>query len=402
MYAKTTKEIAGYVGRTYKFGGDTRLAVENGEAPIFSLPPDPPAGCSKGVEKLWEKELDDNANWRTQLGHNLRQLFALVWGQCTEILQQRLGADEGFASMSTTNDGLLLIKAIKNINYHHQSHKYTPHSIFEAKKRFYIQFQEAKVSTNDYFKQFMNTVKVIGHSGGSVWNDKGIKAIVLKDMKKTSITAMDEAEKKTFENDVKERTLAVAFLLSADRMRFGKLVEDMENSYLQGNNKYPTTIIDAHHLLANWKHDSCLGLKDVIGGEINFLNADREKQFTKAKAKVKEVTCYRCQQPGHLASKCDNERVERVERIVKDEKQATRAQAGTTLLNCTDSDKDEEYTHFQFLNNGKVKGNSEVLHYRLERTVGFHATGFFLTISPPSMCFATRNSSRIFASIPIS
>ena len=254
MFAKTTKEIAGYVGRTYKFGGDTRIAVENGEAPIFDLPPDPPAGSSRGVEKLWEKELDDVAKRRTQLGHNLRQLFALVWGQCTEVLQQRLEAEEEFANMSSTNDGLLLIKAIKNINYHHQSQKYIPHSIFEAKKRFYTQFQGAKMSTNDYFNQFMNTVDVISHSGGSVWNDKGVETVVLSDMNEQDKAKMSAAQLKNLAEEVEQRTLAVAFIRGSDRHRFGKLIEDMENSFLQGTNKYPK---DSHRspssCLANWK-----------------------------------------------------------------------------------------------------------------------------------------------------
>ena len=75
-------------------------------------------------------------------------------------------------------------------------------------------------------------------------------------MNKKNMTEMSDAEQKVFENDVKEKTLAVALILCADRMRFGKLVEDMENNFLQDNNKYPTTVIGAHHLLANWKHDS--------------------------------------------------------------------------------------------------------------------------------------------------
>lgn len=39
QYTKTTKEIAEYVGRTYKYGGDTRLAIENDlTLPTFTPP----------------------------------------------------------------------------------------------------------------------------------------------------------------------------------------------------------------------------------------------------------------------------------------------------------------------------------------------------------------------------
>ena len=83
------------------------------------------------------------------------------------------------------------------------------------------------MSTNDYFNQFMNSVEVVDHSGGNIWNDKGVKELVLADMNRTSKLRMNEMEKKFFKNDVKERGLAVAFILCADRMRFGKLIKDM-------------------------------------------------------------------------------------------------------------------------------------------------------------------------------
>ena len=206
--------------------------------------------------------------------------------------------------------------------------------------------------TNDYFNQFMNSVEVVDHSGGNIWNDKGVKELVLADMNRTSKLRMNEMEKKFFKNDVKERGLAVAFILCADRMRFGKLIEDIENSFLEGNNKYPTTVVGAHHLLANWKHDSRLGLKDVNGGEINFLNADGERKPKMKNNKTKaDIICHRCKQHGHYANECDNERV-------TDDKPTTMAQAGKTLLNHTHFNEDDEYNHFQFITNSELRNES--------------------------------------------
>ena len=41
IFAKTTKEIAVYVGRTYKYGSDAGLAVEKLVLPTIMLPEDP-------------------------------------------------------------------------------------------------------------------------------------------------------------------------------------------------------------------------------------------------------------------------------------------------------------------------------------------------------------------------
>ena len=51
----------------------------------------------------------------------------------------------------------------------------------------------------------------------------------------------------------KEMYLAVAFLLGSGRNPYGRLLEDLQKDYLQGYNKYPTTVTGAYGLLCNWK-----------------------------------------------------------------------------------------------------------------------------------------------------
>ena len=43
--------------------------------------------------------------------------------------------------------------------------------------------------------------------------------------------------------------------MGADRSRFGKIIEDLENSHLLGDDVYPKTINDAYNLLCHWKQD---------------------------------------------------------------------------------------------------------------------------------------------------
>jgi hypothetical protein len=55
---KTTREIAEYVGRTYKYGGDARLAVNSLAMPLITTPADPPENASRSETRIWQKLID--------------------------------------------------------------------------------------------------------------------------------------------------------------------------------------------------------------------------------------------------------------------------------------------------------------------------------------------------------
>jgi hypothetical protein len=123
QYTKTTKEIAEYVGRTYTYGGDARLAVETLTLPTFTIPTDPPEDANRTETRIWEKTVDEHVKQLSYLTENMKTLYSLVWGQCTEIMRQRLEAHESFAGVSSTGDGLGLLKLVKGVAFQFQSQK---------------------------------------------------------------------------------------------------------------------------------------------------------------------------------------------------------------------------------------------------------------------------------------
>ena len=52
IYTRTTKEVAEYVGKTYKYGNDVRLAIESLSPPAIQEPNDPPQGASRTQERM--------------------------------------------------------------------------------------------------------------------------------------------------------------------------------------------------------------------------------------------------------------------------------------------------------------------------------------------------------------
>ena len=46
----------------------------------------------------------------------------------------------------------------------------------------------------------------------------------------------------------------MCFMLGADKYRFGKLIEDLENQHTQGMKAFPSTLSSAFGLINNWKN----------------------------------------------------------------------------------------------------------------------------------------------------
>jgi hypothetical protein len=128
------KDIATYVGRTMNFGGDMRIAIETLEVPVFPIPDDPPANANMAVIELWKDSVKQLGKRLSYLDENTKTLYAIVSGQCTDILQQKLESIEGFTNVWEQGQGLELLKMIKNITYSFQSQKYPGQSLFDAKK----------------------------------------------------------------------------------------------------------------------------------------------------------------------------------------------------------------------------------------------------------------------------
>lgn len=323
IYVKTNKAIAGHVGRTYKYSGDIRSVVDNLTLPTFTEPTDPPADATRTGVRIWEKQVDEYVRRDTELRENIKTLYSLVWGQCTDIMRQKLEALDTFETISTTSNGLDLLKAIKTIVFQFQSQKYLPHALHEAKRRFYMCYQGKFTTTAIYLEQFQNMIDVIQQSGGGIGDDQGIIDSLIAE-RNFDVTTCTAAELEALEKDAQQQYLSVAFILGSDRSRYGRLIENLENDFLQGQNSYPKTVTAAYNLITNWKQDIrnlMRAIGPIVNDGVNFANVAGEDGHTMVQKgngsnnlmkktpppDKSTITCYKCNTKGHYSNECPDE-----------------------------------------------------------------------------------------------
>jgi hypothetical protein len=97
--------------------------------------------------------------------------------------------------------------------------------------------------------------------------------------------------------------VSMIFLAGADKAQFGTLIEDLNNSYLAGNDQlYPVTLDRALTLLSHYQGHQ--------GGEHmdNDKNVSRETSFAQRKPRkaqqLARIRCWNCNEYGHYQSDC--------------------------------------------------------------------------------------------------
>jgi hypothetical protein len=211
--------------------------------------------------------------------------------------------------MKSEYETVELLKRIKDCIFKFSDQKYAPHSLCEAMRKFYTSQQDKNSSAQDYYQKFKNQLEVVEHCGGSIGYHDLIVDDLLQEQELTRSNA-NETQLEEVKTRAKEEYLACAFLHSADRKCYGKLIEDLENDYIQKNNKYPKTLVEAYNLLIHWKQDP-KNLMRILGSTSNgvaFTNVREEQRTTTNGQDNSRITCWNCREMGHYSSSCPNKR----------------------------------------------------------------------------------------------
>jgi hypothetical protein len=284
QYVKTTKQIINWVGREYT--KHTRTLVEAVEvlqldAPIAPVVPDD----GNPVEfELWKMEVRKHQEKEEAFDNFKARLFAVVKGQCSEALEDRLKSHSGWSAAQ--QDGIELLRLIKTITYTYEERCYPSEALLDVKEEFYSLRQGKFEPLQRYYERFMNQVSVMDEIGVTYVDEAQVKVVAAANNRAGNPDDDDRLEGMN-------RTLAARFIRGANK-KADAYRGELRNSYLNGNDDYPTSLTQAYNIMQRHSEMNAPVIEpDGSGSGIAFVTAGRNGRT------YNHITCHNCNRTGH-------------------------------------------------------------------------------------------------------
>ena len=157
---KTTEEVSLYVGRKYKTGPYIRPALTKLSRPSAigsrpKVPKNEDGSDSKDIvdAAIFKEDVKAYSMLQRQYDTDLRQIFNVILGQCSEDMETKVKAHDDFVHIDQggkfESDPIELLKIIRSIMCNFQSQRLPEISIITAMQRLFNMYQfEAETVQN--------------------------------------------------------------------------------------------------------------------------------------------------------------------------------------------------------------------------------------------------------------
>ena len=245
------REIAEYVARNVTNGGEF-IQVLDPEQLGFdpNVEPSPPADVTNLVEvEKWKMKLRRWESVRTKREEATRQAFAVVIGQCSRTLRDRMETHSEWSGIKADLKIVELAKLIRKAMYSGPATKHTTLSFIEAEQDL-IKFKQAQnLSNARYLEIFKSKVEVYEHLGGEPGTSQTRIDNQLIKMNISNPAAASQSDQLDAKKAVREEYLSNLFIQNADGDRYGDLNRRLRIDQALGVARYPETLVDAYAVL---------------------------------------------------------------------------------------------------------------------------------------------------------
>ena len=306
------------------------LFGKNPETPTVAKP-DPLTENQKKDEmekELYKLALREYVEQSRKLKQDVKKMYAVILGQCTEAMINKLKAIEDYEKFNDNADSARLLQEIRRITYL-SDEKEDPFmsAATTGSSKLYKMVQDRETVTT-YHDTWSNMAEVVRQKGGGFVNNRLIKTVLESHGKILSTivakklmedTFLDKSEHKQYikaKAKAENKYLASLFIKGLSGQKYSKMKEDeLANQCSWGSNKYPADITAAYEMAMNYKNAdgnrrdrqrAGQGLEGLLFSQNDGGRGTGNQQAvagTDGRTWYNTV-CYHCNQPGHRSAQC--------------------------------------------------------------------------------------------------
>ena len=169
----------------------------------------------------------------------LASFYALVWGQCTLVLREKLRSHATFLNIKQQQNGLDLLKLIKTLTHTYDNTKIHNVDALDTYKWQYMTMKKhSHQSIGDFYQQFQAHVHMCEEMGVQLYEP----ALATTIMSERGGTIVSEDDKQNAHG----QAVAMRFIWASGH---GEYLQHLCNSFLDGKDIYPKKISDAFAIM---------------------------------------------------------------------------------------------------------------------------------------------------------
>jgi hypothetical protein len=165
------------------------------------------------MKMIWETLMKTYMKRMDMLESNQRGIYAIVWGQCSPMMQSKLELLDSYKSKSNGCDCIWLLQEIRAITHRFEGTRIAFILLDDAWSNYYAYKQGHNQTLQEYLKDYQSLVQVLEHYG-TVMGTVGPYIESVKEAVKASAPAgTSESEVlKVAVAAAKQKSVAISFL----------------------------------------------------------------------------------------------------------------------------------------------------------------------------------------------
>ena len=199
-----------------------------------------------------------------------KQVFAVILGQCSEGVRDRITAHHTFQAIQSQCNVISLLELIRSSLYSGATTRNLCQSSQETIEKLFSFKQGSRMTNSRYLEKFKELTEMVTYFGIAIGQEPQQVSGYLRRIAVDRDNPTDE-EKTQASIHARDEYIAILFLRHSDPRRYGSLLADLENSYTRGIDEYPKTLSRAYDYLVNYKSPNKAYASDPNEGGLSYL-----------------------------------------------------------------------------------------------------------------------------------